>query len=134
MSATAFEITTAMSGNMGLYTCRAVNKVAITKLIYNLIVGGVNVCVCVYVSGYICVSLCVCTCTVVMCDTYRYIEISICSFNIVIQYWLLSVSIHWNGQFSKHGFSNSSNLIPKSNYKKLVHVTFFYDFLTNTSI
>ena len=38
---TAFEITSAMSGNMGLYTCTAVNKVAITELIYNLIVGGV---------------------------------------------------------------------------------------------
>ena len=31
---------------------------------------------------------------VVMCDTYRYIEISKFSFNIVIQYWLLGVLIH----------------------------------------
>ena len=41
-----------------------------------------------------------------------------------------------NTQFSKHGFSNLSNLIPKSNYKKLVCITFidfFYHFLTNTS-
>ena len=70
-----------------------------------------------------------------MCDMYRYIKISIFSFNIVIQ--LLGVSIHWNGQFSKHGFSNSSHFIPKSNYKKLVCLTFidfFYHFLTNTSI
>ena len=50
MGETAFEITSAMSGNMGLYTCTAVNEVAITELIYNLIVGGVCVCVCVYVS------------------------------------------------------------------------------------
>ena len=71
-----------------------------------------------------------------MCDTYRYIEISIFSFNVVIQYWFLGVSIHWNGQFSKHGFSNLSNLMLKSNYKKLVRVTFIdfvYHFLTNTS-
>ena len=31
----------------------------------------------------------------VMCYTYQYIEISIFSFNIMIQYWLLGVSIHW---------------------------------------
>ena len=41
-----------------------------------------------------------------MCDTYRYIEISIFLLNIVIQYWLLGESIHWNGHCSKHGFSN----------------------------
>ena len=46
-----------------------------------------------------------------MCDTYRYIKISMFSFNIVIQYWLLGVLIHWNEQFSKHGFSNLSNLV-----------------------
>ena len=50
MGEKAFEITSAMSGNMGLYTCTAVNEVAITELIYNLIVGGVCLCVCVYVS------------------------------------------------------------------------------------
>ena len=64
-----------------------------------------------------------------MCDTYRYIEISKFSFNIVIQYWLLGVLIHWRGQFSKHDF------IPKSNCNKLVCITlidFFHDFLTNT--
>ena len=66
--------------------------------------------------------------SVLMC---RYI--SDVSFNIakfVIQYWLLSVSIHWNGQFSEHGFSNLSNLsnfIPKSNYKKLVSWYFCSD-------
>ena len=73
---------------------------------------------------------------VVMCDTYRYIEISIFSFNIVIQYWLLGVSIHWNGQFSKPGFSHLSNFIPKSNYNKLVCITLidsFYHFLTSTT-
>ena len=64
MGETAFEITSAMSGNMGLYTCTAVNKVAITELIYNLIVGGVYVCVCLYVSVsvYMCVCLYVSTC------------------------------------------------------------------------
>ena len=30
----------------------------------------------------------------VMCDKYRYTKISIFSFNIMIQYWLLVVSIH----------------------------------------
>ena len=68
-----------------------------------------------------------------MCDTYRYIEISKFSFNIMIQYWLLGVSIHWCGQFSKPGFSN---FIPKSNCNKLVCITlidFFYHFLTNTT-
>ena len=72
----------------------------------------------------------------VMCNTYRYIEISKFSFNIVIQYWLLGVSIHWCGQFSKHGFSHLSNFIPKSNCNKLVCITlidFFYHFLTNTT-
>ena len=58
MGETAFEITSAMSGNMGLYTCTAVNDVAITELIYNLIVGGVYLCV----SVCVCVCLCVCTC------------------------------------------------------------------------
>ena len=52
-----------------------------------------------------------CTCTLVMCDTYQCITILIFSFNIVIQYWLLGVSIHWCGQFSKPGFSNLSNYI-----------------------
>ena len=68
-----------------------------------------------------------------MCDTYRYIDILKFSFNIVIQYWLLGVSIHWCGPFSKHDLSN---FIPKSNYKKLVCITlidFFYHFLTNTT-
>ena len=67
---------------------------------------------------------------VVMYDMYRYIEIhvSIFSFNIVIQYWLLGVSIHWNGQFSKSGFFDLSNFIPKSNCIKLV----IAHFLTNT--
>ena len=67
---------------------------------------------------------------------YRYIEISKFSFNIMIQYWLLGVSIHWCGQFSKPGLSNLSNFIPKSNYNKLVCITlidFFYHFLTNTT-
>ena len=71
-----------------------------------------------------------------MCNTYRYIEISKFSFNIVIQYWLLGVSIHWCGQFIKHGFSHLSNFIPKSNCNKLVCITlidFFYHFLTNTT-
>ena len=71
-----------------------------------------------------------------MCNTYRYIEISKFSFNIVIQYWLLGVSIHWNVQFSKHGFSHLSNFIPKSNCNKLVCITlidFFYYLLTNTT-
>ena len=73
---------------------------------------------------------------VVMCDTYRYIEISIFSFNIVIQYWLLGVSIYWNGQFSKPGFPHLSNFIPKSNNNKLVCITLidsFYHFLTSTT-
>ena len=94
---------------------------------------GSDTCTCT-VYMYVCptCTVYVCpTCTLVMCDTYRYIEISIFSLNIVIQYLLLGVSIHWNGQFSKHGFSNLSNLIPKSNYNKLVCITFFYHFLTN---
>ena len=64
MGETAFEITSAMSGNMGLYTCTAVNDVAITELIYNLIVGGASVClcVCVYTCTWVYVCLCVCTC------------------------------------------------------------------------
>ena len=81
-------------------------------------------------------SSCVIMCCLVMCNTYRYIEISIFSFNIVIQYWLLGVSIHWCGQFSKPGFSHLSNFIPKSNYNKLVCITLidlFYHFLTNTT-
>ena len=32
----------------------------------------------------------------VICNTYQYIKILIILFNIVIQYWLLGVSIHWN--------------------------------------
>ena len=58
------------------------------------------------------------------------------SLNIVIQYWLLSILIHWSGQLSKPGFSNLPNFIPKSNYNKLVCITlidFFYHFLTNTT-
>ena len=58
-----------------------------------------------------------------MCDMYRYIEISKFSFNIVIQYWLWGVSIHWCGQFSKYGFSYLSNFIPESNCNKLVCIT-----------
>ena len=71
-----------------------------------------------------------------MCDMYLYIEILIFSFNIMIQYWLFGLSIHWNGLFSKHGFSNLPNFIPKSNYNKLVRITlidFFYHFLINTT-
>ena len=72
-----------------------------------------------------------------MCDAYQYIKISIFSFNIVIQYWLLSVSLRYiSGQFSKPCFSHLSNFIPKSNYNKLVCITlinFFYHFLTTTT-
>ena len=66
MGETAFEITSAMSGNMGLYTCTAVNDVAITELIYNLIVGGASVCQCVCV--YMCQSVCM----------YMYVQYNIC--------------------------------------------------------
>ena len=68
-----------------------------------------------------------------MCDTYRYIEISIFSFNIVIQYWLLGVLIHWCGQFSNLVFLICIILYLISNYNKLVCITlidFFYHFLT----
>ena len=51
------------------------------------------------------------------------------SFNIVIHYWLLGVSIHWSGQFSKPSFSNLPNFIPKTNYNKLVCITLI-DFFT----
>ena len=45
--------------------------------------------------------------------------VSLCfSINIVTEYWLLGVSIHWSGQFSKPGFCHLSNLIPKSDYNK----------------
>ena len=75
-----------------------------------------------------------CIYSLVMCDAYQYIKISIFSFNIVIQYWLLSVSLRYiSGQFSKPCFSHLSNFIPKSNYNKLVGITlinFFYHFLT----
>ena len=73
MGETAFEITSAMSGNMGLYTCRAVNDVAITELIYNLIVGGASVCqcVCVYVSVYIHVHGCMCLSV--------YVHVNVCT-------------------------------------------------------
>ena len=71
-----------------------------------------------------------------MCDTYQYIETSKFSFNIVIRYWLLCVSIPWCGQFSKHGFSHLSNFLTESNCNKLVCISlidFFYHFLTNTT-
>ena len=38
---------------------------------------------------------------------------------ILIQYWLLSISVHWGGQFSKPGLSNLPNYLPESNYNKL---------------
>ena len=67
-----------------------------------------------------------------MCDKYKYIKISIFLFNMVIHYWLLSVSIHQYGQFSKSGFSNSSDLIPKSNQNKIV-CKILIDFFTTTT-
>ena len=72
----------------------------------------------------------------VMCDTYMYrcIDISIFSVNIALQNWLLGVSIHKCAQFSKPGFSNLLNFIPKSNYNKLASITlidFFLPFLDN---
>ena len=90
---------------------------------------------CEYCLMYICCEYCLMYmyCELVMCDTYRYIEISKFSFHIVIQYWLLGVSIHWCGQFSKHGFSHLSNFIPKSNCNKLVCITLIDHFLTNTT-
>ena len=54
---------------------------------------------------------------IVMCDTYRT---STFSFNIMIQYWLLCVSIHCCGQSSKPGFSHLSNFISKGNYEQAV--------------
>ena len=38
-------------------------------------------------------------------------------------------SIHWNWQFSKPGFFDFSNFIPKSNYNKLAWITWI-DFFT----
>ena len=74
-------------------------------------------------------------CSVLTSDV-QYTEILKFSFNIVIQYWVLSVSIPWCGQFSKHGFSHLSNFVTESNCNKLVCISlinFCYHFLTNTT-
>lgn len=39
-SGTSFVITSASTNNQGLYICTATNPVAITELMYNLIIGG----------------------------------------------------------------------------------------------
>ena len=75
---------------------------------------------------------------VVKCDMYRYIiiDISIFSFNIMIQYYF---QVYWYTSVDSlvnMFFSNLPNFIPKSNYNKLVCTTlidFFYHFLTNTT-
>ena len=69
-----------------------------------------------------------------MCNTctYRYIEILIFSFNNLIQYWLLGVLIHWNGQFSRPIFFPICVIL----YLKAIIITlidFFYYFFTITT-
>jgi len=71
------------------------------------------------------------TSLLVMCNTYRYIEISILPFNIVIRYLLLGVSIHLFCQFSIPRAKNMLNFIPQNN--KLVCMTLVYHFLTSTT-
>ena len=47
--------------------------------------------------------------TMVVCGA-RYVGVSVFSFNVMIQYWLLCVSIHWDGELlSEPGFSLLSN-------------------------
>ena len=67
----------------------------------------------------------------VMCDMYQYIKTSTFSFVIMIQYWLLGISIHWNEQFSKPGFYQVSYFTPKSKLC-ITFINFFYHFLTTT--
>ena len=66
-----------------------------------------------------------------MCDMYRYIEILIFSFNFVIQYWILGVSIHMSGQFNNSDFIICLILYLKVN--ELLFMIFFDHFFAATT-